>query len=253
MKQNECLVIIPVYNEEKNIEAVLDNIIKIKKGFDLILINDGSIDNTEEILKKKGVCYLSHPYNLGYGAALQTGYKYAVCLGYKYVIQMDGDGQHNPMDIFKILEALTKTNNDIIIGSRYLNKNSTNIENNIFKKIAVAFFGFLIKLLTKAKITDPTSGFQGLSYDAFEFYSKMNNFVSDFPDADILIKMLRLKYKVFEISVNINKREFGKSMHSGFKPLYYMVKVFLSIIIIIAREKLLKEGKNCANRNKITG
>lgn len=253
MKQNECLVIIPVYNEEKNIEAVLDNIIKIKKGFDLILINDGSIDNTEEILKKKGVCYLSHPYNLGYGVALQTGYKYAVCLGYKYVIQMDGDGQHNPMDIFKILEALTKTNNDIIIGSRYLNKNSTNIENNIFKKIAVAFFGFLIKLLTKAKITDPTSGFQGLSYDTFEFYSKMNNFVSDFPDADILIKMLRLKYKVFEISVNINKREFGKSMHSGFKPLYYMVKVFLSIIIIIAREKLLKEGKNCANRNKITG
>mgnify|MGYP005840910999 CR=1 FL=1 len=234
------LVVIPAHNEEKNIGRVLSDIEKMNLEVDLLVVNDGSSDNTAEAARKSGANVVSLPYNLGYGGALQTGFKYAVSRGYTHIIQFDGDGQHDPEDIGIILEKLKSGEADIVIGSRFMGKGSFPI--GFMKKTAIMLFRFLIKFTTGARITDPTSGLQGLTRRVFSYYSMKGNFPGDYPDADILIHMIRCKYRVHEFPANIRPRIAGRSMHAGLKPLYYFIKVLLSILIVIMREKILKEG-----------
>lgn len=233
------LVIIPAYNEESNIGKVLDEIINMNLDVDILVIDDGSADRTKYIAKQKNVEVLSHPYNMGYGAALQTGFKYAVESNYKYVIQFDADGQHYPEYIKEMIEELERDSYDIIIGSRFIENKEYKTSN--LKMIVIKLMRMLIKLFTGKRITDPTSGFQGLSSRTFKYYSVMGNFPYDYPDADIIIQMLRLGYRLKEIPITIKERTCGESMHSGIKPLIYLLKMLLSIFIVIIRDVFLKE------------
>jgi len=236
----KALIIIPAYNEERNIGKVLAGIRDLKIDADVLVVNDGSTDKTEEIALRENAKVISLPYNLGYGSALQTGFKYAVLNEYDYIIQFDGDGQHDPENIKVIINQLLTGEADIVIGSRFLGNCSYNI--GYMKKIAIALFRLLIKKLGKAVITDPTSGLQGLTRNVFKYYSMKGNFPSDYPDADILIHMIRCKYRVREIPANIRQRDNGKSMHSGLKPIYYFVKVLLSILVVVLRDKISSRG-----------
>ncbi|MDF2523516.1 MAG: Undecaprenyl-phosphate mannosyltransferase, partial [Clostridiales bacterium] len=177
MSMNETLVIIPAYNEEQNISKVLNDIRSLNIDTDICVINDGSKDKTEEVVLKGNFNVVSLPYNLGYGAALQTGFKYAVLKDYKYVIQFDADGQHDPEDIKLILNELKKGDAEIVIGSRFLGRGSLQI--GYMKKVAIAVFRFLIKFFTGTKISDPTSGLKGLTKPVFSFYSNMGRYPVD--------------------------------------------------------------------------
>lgn len=230
----DILVIIPAYNEERNIQSVINELLTIYQGIDILVVNDGSSDKTEEIVKRTGVKIVNHPFNLGYGGALQSGFKYAVAAQYKYIIQFDADGQHSPHDIKSIVGRL-KEGYDIVIGSRFLNNESASI--GIFKRMAIQMFRYIIKKSTKTKITDPSSGLQGLSRRTFAYYSKLGHYPSDYPDADILIHMLISGYKVCEVPANIRDRNHGESMHAGIKPIYYIIKMLVSIIVVLLRGK----------------
>jgi len=157
----DCLVIIPAYNEEQNIGNTLKKIRELHKNLDILVINDGSKDKTEAVVKEAGEMVITLPYNLGYGGALQTGFKYAMSRGYDYIVQFDADGQHDPGDILLILDQLKTGSTDIVIGSRFLGRGS--FKAGILKKMAITVFRFLIKISTGVKITDPTSGLQGLT------------------------------------------------------------------------------------------
>jgi glycosyltransferase involved in cell wall biosynthesis len=233
------LILIPVFNEERNIGKVLKDIKELKLDVDLLVINDGSKDNTLKVVKAFEVEVISHIINLSYGSALQTGFKYAVMKDYDYVLQFDGDGQHDPKDIYPMIEEIEKNGIDIVIGSRFLGKG--NFKVGFLKKIVIRFMAFLINIFTACKITDPTSGLKALSKRTFSYYSKTGNFPSDYPDADIIIKMLRKKYKIAEIPINVRTRNYGTSMHSGLKPIIYILKVLLSIFITLLREIFVKE------------
>ena len=235
----DTLIIIPAYNEEKSIGSTLSNLLSLNLFADILVINDGSRDFTENEAIRKSVDIITLPYNLGYGAAMQTGFKYAVSMGYQYAIQFDADGQHDPRDIRTIITELKKGQNHIFIGSRFLGRGSFRL--GLMKKIAISFFKFIIKITTGAKISDPTSGLQGLSRQAFTYYAEMGNYPKDFPDADVLIQMIYLGYNVGEFPANIMHRSSGESMHSGLKPVLYFVKILLSIMIVLSRKKLLKE------------
>ena len=237
---NDFLIVIPAYNESMNISSVLDSIDNLKLNIDVLVVNDGSLDNTEEIVMKKGHKIISLPINLGYGMACQTGFKYAVQKEYKYVIQFDGDGQHSPEDIPVLMETLYKGNCDIVIGTRFLSEKSFKI--GTLKKIAIGILKFFIKISTGQKITDPSSGFQGLNNKAFSYYSIKNNYPEDFPDADVIINMLQHGFTIKEVPATFLEREAGESMHSGLKPIYYFAKMTLSIFIIVIRNKLNKVG-----------
>jgi glycosyltransferase involved in cell wall biosynthesis len=233
------LIIIPAYNEEQNIGKVLQGIKDLHLGVDILVVNDGSLDNTALVANSYGVAVVSHPYNLGYGAALQTGYKYATAKGYPYVLQFDGDGQHNPTDLPLLMQELSKGDVDIVMGSRYM-EGATTFKAGAIKKLGVHFFRWLIRTLTKVKISDPTSGLRGVSSNVFHYYAVRDRFPADFPDADILIQQILRGHRVREVPAHMRIREVGVSMHAGIKPLFYMMKVLLAVLIVMLQYKLTK-------------
>jgi glycosyltransferase involved in cell wall biosynthesis len=246
LKTKEILVILPAFNEEAVIGDFLDKLTeyKINEIADVFVINDGSTDATSMIVKEKGYNIISHIYNLGYGCALQTGYKYAVRNHYNYVVQIDSDGQHDVKNITNLISTLkADPEADIVIGSRFLEGSQT-FHVNAVKMVAIKMFRKLIKKSAHQEVLDPTSGLQVLSRRAFMYYSFYNNFVSDYPDANMIIQMSLNNFKIREIPAIMHIRETGVSMHSGLKPFIYMIKMTLQILVIIIREKRnKKEGK----------
>jgi glycosyltransferase involved in cell wall biosynthesis len=236
----DFLIIIPAYNEARSIDRVLKGIAQQKLNADILVVNDGSEDETELQVLQNPVFLITHPTNLGYGAALQTGFKFAIFKKYRFVIQFDADDQHHPQDLRGIMDGLNQGNADVVIGSRYLGDPSYNPGR--LKKTAVTLFKALIHRFTKVHITDPTSGLRGLSEKVFGYYAVSNRFPADFPDADILIQMILNQFRVREVPARSRLRMQGVSMHTGIKPVYYLLKILLSILTVLLRHRITKRG-----------
>ncbi|MDR0326561.1 MAG: glycosyltransferase family 2 protein [Oscillospiraceae bacterium] len=241
---HKVLVCIPAYNEGENISPVLDEIRMAASHYcDILVIDDGSQDNTREVCKGKGIPVISHIYNLGYGAALKTAYEYAAEHDYDFVIQMDADGQHDVINIERIYQEISSTDADIVIGSRFLGEGS-DLKTSFLKKIAVGILDYMIKLTSKVVVTDPTSGLQGISRKAFLFYARFNHFSLDYPDANMIVQMALNKFNITEIPAIMHPRHAGKGMHSGiFKPIRYILLMTLSILIVRIREAKHAKGR----------
>lgn len=237
----ELLIIIPVYNEEMNIIKVINEINRDIDNADILVVNDCSIDSTESILIEKNINYINTPFNMGYSAAVQTGFKYAYEKGYEYVAQFDGDGQHIASELKKMYKLIKKDNVDIVIGSRFVE--DIGYKDSIMKKIAIKLFEKIIKIACVTNITDPTSGLQILNRNVFSRYAKMNNY-PEYPDANLVIEMILLGYRIEEISVNMREREYGESMHAGIlKPFFYMFRMMYSIFVILVKYKGIKKNR----------
>jgi glycosyltransferase involved in cell wall biosynthesis len=238
------LVIIPAFNEAQNIVQVIKSIQKHVPGIDILVINDGSRDMTAFLAASTGVRVVSHPFNMGYGAACQTGFKYAYRKGYNYVVQMDGDGQHEPACIPDLLTAVQQPDVDIVLGSRWLGL--TEYSGPMIRKFGKFFFAFLASTITKHKVTDPTTGFQALNRQVLQFYCT-EVYPVDYPDADMIIVLDRSGFKVKEVPVTMYHNHTGKSMHSGvIRPIYYGMKMMMSITMT-----LLRDDRNMAQDNPI--
>ncbi|MBR1743213.1 MAG: glycosyltransferase family 2 protein [Lachnospiraceae bacterium] len=243
-EKKDTLIIMPAYNEEASIGTFLEKLLSagVTDYADILVINDASSDSTEQILMEKKIAHLSHPFNLGYGTALQSGYKYAVKEGYSYVIQIDSDGQHDVANVDLIHECLVtehdgKKTPDLVIGSRFLD-GSVSFKISWAKKIAIHFFRTVIRRECKQKITDPTSGLQGLSYPVFEYYSHFGNFDNNYPDSNMIIQMALLGFQIQEIPAIMHKRTSGRSMHFGIlNPMIYVLVMLLSTTNIYLRYK----------------
>ncbi|BDU51131.1 glycosyltransferase family 2 protein [Haliovirga abyssi] len=235
----ELLILIPAYNEEKHIEKVIKKISTVLKEIDIkskiVVVNDGSKDNTEEIAKSAGAEVINHVFNMGYGAALQTGYKYAFKNEYKYVIQLDSDGQHEPENIKNIYEALKNGEGDLILGSRFL-ENRSNYNPTLFRKIGMGLFSWVTSTIIGKKITDITTGYQGLNRKVLKVFIQ-DIYPTDYPDADVLIMLYKKRLKINEVPVLMYELSNKESMHSGIiGPLYYVFKMFLSILVMLIRK-----------------
>ncbi|MDD5618226.1 MAG: glycosyltransferase family 2 protein [Candidatus Omnitrophica bacterium] len=232
------LIIVPVHNEEENIRNVISDIKTYLPDFDLIFINDCSNDNTAEIIEKLNYPVISSSIQLGYGGALQLGFKYAVLKDYDLVMQFDGDGQHLAEEAKKMYEYFSKSSVDILIGSRFIGK-SDNADIDLLRRLGIEFYSWAFNLLFKKKIYDITSGLQILSKRTFSYYAANLNYPEDYPDVDILAKMHTLNYSIEEFGVRIEKRRHGKSMHSAIsaKTALYLFKVMLSLLMVYLREK----------------
>ena len=239
------LILIPAHNEEASIGALLKGLQDegVHDFADILVVDDYSDDQTGNIVRMNGELALRNIFNLGYGSAIQLGYKYAVRRGYQYVIQMDADGQHDICNVFALYEALhspdplTGKPQDIVIGSRFL-PGSVSFPCSGLKMLAIRLFRFLIRWLSGKRLTDPTSGLQGLRRPAFLFYSMYNNFNARYPDANMIIQMILLGFNVTEIPAVMHAREAGVSMHKGFfKPIVYMLLMMVSIVTVSWREK----------------
>lgn len=255
--KRDTLIIIPAYNEEESIGALLEliDVSGARQFADVLVIDDCSTDQTGAIVRAHGYRTIRNIFNLGYGSAIQLGYKYAVRRHYDYVIQMDGDGQHDVKNIQLLHDALTEVDPktgktpDIVIGSRFM-PGSQSFALSWLKKFAMKLFSDIVYLFTKERVWDTTSGLQGLSFNAFLYYSKYNNFNARYPDANMLTQMLMRGFIVKEIPSIMHEREAGVSMHRGlFKQITYMLIMMVSITTVAMRErklahKLLKRMRN---------
>ncbi len=244
--KKELLIIIPAYNEEGNIEHFLEQLKspQIQELADVLVMNDASTDGTRRVVESYGFEVVNHVYNLGYGSGLQVGYKYAVRRGYKYVIQMDADGQHDACNIPVLYQALTTRDEegnepDIVIGSRFM-EGSFPYKVSFVKRFAIGLFKRMIYAGTKVWYTDPTSGLQGLGRRAVEYYSQYGNFDDRYPDANMILQMTLLGFRMREVPAVMHHRTEGVSMHSGLKPVIYMFRMFFSIMAVFIRVRILK-------------
>jgi glycosyltransferase involved in cell wall biosynthesis len=234
MSSKDTIIVIPAHNEEKNLPPLIKQIrIKITDA-DILVVDDGSIDRTARIAEKAGVIVIRLPFNMGYGAALQSGFKYALMKRYRYVVQMDADGQHDPDSIKTLLEELRKEEVDVVIGSRFL-RGKDNYRAPLVRKFGMDLFGKIASVIIGQPVTDPTSGFQALNRDALRFYAS-RYYPVDYPDADVIIMLHRAGLRIREVPVIMHLRKEGQSMHSGLKPIYYVFKMFLSMFVTLLRK-----------------
>ena len=245
--RKELLIILPVKNEEKNIGKVLEQLCRtdIIKTADILCINDASTDASGEIIDQYPCAQIRNVFGLGYGSALQLGYKYAVRKKYQYVIQMDADGQHDVCNIPIIYSKLRAADAngecpDIVLACRFMEDSSPFYVSTV-KKFAFWLFRTMIYVVTGRRIADPTTGLQGLSKRAFTCYAQYNNFDYQYPDANMLMQMLLLNYRLTEVPAVMHVRTDGKSMHSGLEPISYMLRMFLSVLAVVFRIKVLKQ------------
>lgn len=241
MSENkEVLIIIPAYNEEENIGRFLDSlkVSKVAQKADILVVNDASRDRTAEIASQKGVKVITQVYNMGYGAALQLGYKYANERSYQYVLQLDADGQHDAANLDLLYSKLTGENaSDIVIGSRFLSDSVTYKIGGI-RLLSIKFFRLIVWLTCHERITDPTSGLQGLNRKAFSYYAKFSQFDLKYPDVNMIVQMLLQGYKISECSAIMHQRIAGVSMHAGiWRPFKYMILMSLSTLSAILKYK----------------
>ena len=224
----KVLIIIPAYNEALNIEKTVKDV-KENTDYDYIVINDCSKDNTEEVCRKNNFNMLSLPVNYGLTSGIQLGMKYAYQNNYDVAIQFDGDGQHEAKYLKGLVKSIEKGAN-IAIGSRFVNQK---------KPHSMRMFGsnlltLAIKLTTGKTIKDPTSGMRAYDKKTIEEFVKNASLT---PEPDTLVYMMKKKYKIKEVQVEMKDREFGESYLNPIKSAEYMINMFFSIIFIRAITK----------------
>jgi len=228
LKNKKLLIIVPAYNEEKNIKITVDEIISLYPDVRVVVINDGSVDQTAvEALKTKGYV-ISLPFNLGIGGAVQTGFKIAREYDFDLAVQIDGDGQHDVTYLKDLLEPVLDDRADMTIGSRFLPP-FLGYRSSFIRRIGIHFFARLISLLTQYKVTDPTSGFRAYNHKMIKVFA--HYYPQDFPEPEAIAVAGRHQARILEVPVKMRKRSGGSSSIRYLKTLHYMIKVTFALFL----------------------
>lgn len=226
-----AIVIIPAYNEAATIGTVLDSIRAHAPGVDVVVIDDGSSDDTAAIVRGAGVPLLRLPFNLGIGGAMQTGYKYAHRQGYDVAVQCDADGQHPVEDIPRMIGALDRTGADLVIGSRYVA--DSDYRPSLLRRIGKSILSRWVNLLVGGGVTDTTSGFRAMNRRAMAVVAR--GYPEDYPEPEVLVILHKHGLRVAEVPVNMRPRQGGLTSIRPHGAVYYMVKVSLASLIDLFR------------------
>lgn len=243
MQRNTKLAIVPAYNEQGAIARVVKAIHESAPDFDVVVIDDGSIDRTAKAAQDAGARVVIHPINLGIGGAVQSGYQYALANGYDMAVQIDGDGQHPASELPKLVERLeAEPAVDLVYGSRFIGEGE--YKQTFARRAGIVVFSTVLSLITRQKVTDPTSGFRLANHKAIALFAR--DYPHDYPEVEAILMMHRHALKTAEVSVRMDHRESGRSsitpIHSG----YYMLKVLLAVFVGLFRSKTIVEPRDHA-------
>jgi len=228
----KILVVVPAYNEADNIGGVIHDLKEHVPEGDIIVINDGSLDNTSSVARSAGARVIDLPFNLGIGGAVQTGIKYADANRYDVAVQFDGDGQHMAREIQKILKPI-REGADIVIGSRFLESGGYKMP--LSRKMGSTVFASVISFICRQKLTDTTSGFRAYGEKVIRLFSAY--YPDDYPEVEALIVAHKNQLKIREVPVSMRQRTGGKSSITAFVSIYYMVKVLLAIFVDLLKRR----------------
>jgi glycosyltransferase involved in cell wall biosynthesis len=247
VSRSDVLVIVPAHDEEASLPGTLAELRRAAPWADVLVVDDGSRDATARHAARHGAAVVSHPFNLGYGAALQTGYKCAVRRGYRFVVQMDADGQHDPADVPRLLEPLEGGKADVVIGSRFVEASGYRM--GLTRSVGRRFFQVVLVACGGPHISDPTSGFQALGRAAFQFCCA-DVYPSDFPDIDVLLLLHRHRFRLLEVPVVMAPSPPGRtSMHARLGAVYYTYKMLLSTFRTVLSPPLARVPESAERRS----
>jgi glycosyltransferase involved in cell wall biosynthesis len=223
--------VVPAFNEEEAIGQVVREIRATAPGVPVLVIDDCSVDGTAALARAAGAEVLPLPHHLGLGGAVQAGYKLAFELGYEYVIRMDGDGQHDPRFIPKILEALRTSSCQMVIGSRYLDGGA---EHTSFARgLGIRFFRLVLRPILGREVRDPTSGFVGVNREALQVFSR--SFPLEYPEIETLVVLQRKAFRFVEVPCRMRQRLAGRSTITALRSLYYIAHVLLGVFVNVLK------------------
>ena len=229
------LAIVPAYNEQGMVGRVVRDIGREAPDFDVLVVDDGSTDATAAEAEREGAALISHPYNLGIGGAVQSGYKYALRCDYDVAVQVDGDGQHKPEYLPQMLAAL-KTGGDeadMVYGSRF--RGDPGYKVPLGRRVGNLIFSVVLSALTRQRITDPTSGFRMTNRRGIELFAR--DYPHDYPEVEALLMLHAHHLRIHEVHVRMNARGFGRSSIDYPRSAYYMVKVLLALFVGLFRRR----------------
>jgi glycosyltransferase involved in cell wall biosynthesis len=232
------LAIVPAHNEAGSIGAVIDEIQAFDPRFDVVVVDDGSTDETASIAAARGAAVVSLPFNLGIGGAVQTGFRYALQQGYDVAVRLDGDGQHDPAELPKLIAVLDRDEADVVTGSRFAGT-ANGYRPPTARRVGIAFFAKLVSLLTRQTVTDTTSGFQALNRRGIELFAR--DYPNDYPEVEATVLAFKHRLRLAEVPVAMREREHGASSIGVLGSVYYMLKVTLALFLAMVRKYTLPE------------
>lgn len=232
MTPSRIVAVVPAFDEESAIAAVVHELHAFDPAIDVVVVDDGSSDATAEAAAAAGAAVVRLPFNLGIGAAVQTGFRYALERGYDTAVRLDGDGQHDPTELPKLLEPLARDEADVVTGSRF-RETGGGYRPPLARRLGITWFARLVSLLSGQRVTDTTSGFQALNRRGIALFA--SDYPSDYPEVEATVLLLKHRLRLVEVPVRMREREHGSSSITFLRSLYYAIKVTLALLVAMGR------------------
>jgi hypothetical protein len=238
MTDPRVIAVVPARNEEGAIGDVVDEIRRCNSLFDVVVIDDGSTDDTAGVAASRGAAVVRLPYNLGIGGAVQTGFQYALEEGYDRAVRLDGDGQHDPSALALLLGPIERDEADIVIGSRFVHGSGA-YRPPLGRRIGISWFAKLVSVLTRQRVTDTTSGFQAMNRKGISLFAR--DYPNDYPEVEATLLVYKHRLRLVELPVEMREREHGESSITFARSIYYAIKVTLALLVAMARKHAVPE------------
>jgi glycosyltransferase involved in cell wall biosynthesis len=233
------VAIVPALNEEATVPGVIDELRAFDPGLDVVVVDDGSSDRTAEIAAATGARVLRLPFNLGIGGAVQTGFRYAFEQGYDLAVRVDGDGQHDPGQLARVLEPVLRGAADIAVGSRFAADEKAGYRSSRSRRIGIRILAGVVSRIVGERVTDTTSGFQVLNRRGIALFA--HDYPHDYPEVEATVMVFRHRLRLVEVPVAMRQRGGGASSITALRSIYYMVKVLLAIFVGLFRRTVVPE------------
>jgi glycosyltransferase involved in cell wall biosynthesis len=227
------VAVVPAFNEAECIGRVIDELRGFDRGFDVVVIDDGSTDGTSAAAAARGAIVIRLPFNLGIGGAVQTGFRYALEHGYELAVRVDGDGQHDARQLDRLLRPVLDGEADIAVGSRFAGASGYRVP--LARRVGIRLFAGVLSLLVRQRVTDPTSGFQALSRRAIALFAA--DYPHDYPEVEATVMVFKHRLRLTEVPVTMRQRAAGASSITVLRSIYYMIKVLLAVFVAIFRRR----------------
>jgi len=230
------VAVVPAFDEEGAIGAVVAEINAFDPAIDVVVVDDGSADGTAAAAERAGATVVRLPFNLGIGAAVQTGFRWALERDYDLAVRLDGDGQHDPSELPKLLAPLARGEADVVTGSRFRgdeDEDEDAYRPPLGRRLGISWFARLVSVLSGQRVTDTTSGFQALNRDGIALFAR--DYPSDYPEVEATVLVLKHRLRLVEVPVRMREREHGSSSITFLRSVYYAIKVTLALFVAMGR------------------
>src|SRR3954454_8919320 len=232
------VAIVPAFNEQESVGRVIDEVRAFDASLDIVVVDDGSWDGTADAARAHGATVLRLPFNLGIGGAVQTGSRYAYEHDYEIAVRVDGDGQHDPGQLDRILAPVLAGDADIAVGSRFVGERD-GYRSSRFRRIGIRILASVVSRIVGRRVTDTTSGFQALNRKGIALFAR--DYPHDYPEVEATIMVFRHRLRSVEVPVSMRERAAGRSSITALRSVYYMVKVLLAIFVGLFRRNVVPE------------